>query len=712
MFGDRTVSMLVDLDQWSRCVHTGTALMPMGGVELDWSDDDDTGPGCGPSTTAPEPTEPAGLAFDRWCRVYRSRPASHEVDVSVPGRALATSPCPGVIRRPRGLAVDQDQRLYVVESGTGSVLVVDTATGRLVRRVPVRPGRPLDVAARCRGALVLVRGPDGLVWLGGRRAARPGPRLVRPRCPGDLQPVRLTGGPFILWRGGADDDRNCVVADPQGSVAVELTHATDVELTPAGILVVGRGPGQSFRRFQQVDDPSGEWLELESVAAPGYDGGALASTPDGRVAYTTAEGYRTTAGSAARHLTTGGVVTYRLDSGTYQTRWGRTFVDACIPAGSEVTVRFLTSDLDEVEDPIEATPASRGAIEPARPELTPPLPSRALLDGAGDYHGLYRRLSGREYPWQQIAADDGFETYESPVAAPPGRYLWVDLRLSGTATVSPRVRALRVERSGHGLLGSLPGSWSRDDRDADFLQRFLAPLDGILHELDWRSAERAILLDPRVTPQEAMAWLAGFAGLVLDRRWPDEARRTLVAEAYSLFARRGTKAALVRMLEIYLGRAPAIVEQWQLRGLGGAVLGNGPGGPPAPVVGGQATATGTLGRFTVGGQLPGSDSYTEAAHRFTVLVPGSLISEQRSVVQGLLDQHRPAHTLCDICELGAGMRVGQRLRLRLTSFVGPGAGWAPAVVGATRVGGDGVVGSPAIGSRLDEDSRVGAVRVG
>jgi len=704
MDGDRTVSMLVQPDQWARCAHEGTSLLPGGGVELNWLDD-------GPSCCVPDvgQPEPAGLAFDRWGTAYRSRPDRGVVEIAAP-RADQPPPCPGVLSRPRGLTVDRRQRLYVAEAGARAVLVVDLWQRRVLRSVPVEPGRPMDVAADCGRVVALVRRPDRLVVLDGRRGARPGPVLRAPRCIDEgLQPLRVARGPLVLWTGHGRG----IVTGPDARSYVEVDGATDLEVTPTGVLVVARGIGQSFRRFAPVD---GGWIELEPVGAPDYDGGALAITPQGRIAYTVAGGYATTTGSVARHVTTGSVLTYRLDSGVYRTRWGRLFLDACLPPSTAVQARFITTDVDEVPDPVPATRPARGVGAVPHAERTPPLPSATVLesvvDAGGDPGALFRRPTGREQPWQQIPADDDFETYEAPVTAGPGRYLWIVLYLTGTVQVTPRVRALRVERPGHRLLDILPRSWSREDSDVDFLHRYLGPVDGMLHDLDWRAAQRAILLDPRSTPQEALPWLAGFAGLVLDRRWPETARRTLVAEAYRLFARRGTRAALIRLIEIYLGRAPTVVEQWQLRGLGGAVLGTTPGGLAAPVVGGGAAATGTLGRFTVGGAQPGSDSYSESAHRFTVLIPGKLTTEQRGVVGTLVDLHRPAHTVCDICEIGSGMRVGQRLRVALTSFVGPEPEWAPAVVGQVQVGGDGVVGTPVVGTRLGTSSAVGAVRVG
>jgi phage tail-like protein len=707
MDGDRSVSLLVQPDQWARCAHDGTVLLPGGGIELDWQEDSPTKPsaGCSKPTRTVACAEPAGLAFDRWCAAYVSRPACGAVDVVEPRRNAVATPCPGAFARPRGLAVDRRQRLYIVETAARTVLVVDLPSGRARRRVPICPGRPVDAVADCGRVIVLARAPDALFILDGRSNARPGPVLIPPRCPRGLQPTRLTRGPTILWT-GQGPDAPAFVATADGRVLLEVPGATDLELTPNGVLVVARGVGEPFRRFAENQDA---WVELEPLGAPSYDGGAVTVTPAGRVAFTTKDGYATTTGSTARHVDEGSVVSYRFDSGQYRTRWGRMFVDACLPPGTSVAAQFLTTDTDDVLDPIPPSAPARGSVDVRHPEQTPPLPSATLLSSLDDPSPLFRRPTGSEQPWSSSSGD--VETYESPVAAPPGRYLWVRLVLQGNEQVTPRVAALRIERPGHRLLDSLPLSWSSDDDDADFLQRYLAPLDGFLHDLDWQAAQRAILLDPRSTPGEALSWLASFAGLVLDGRWSDEARRTLVAEAYGLYARRGTKAALLRLLEIYLGRPPTLVEAWQLRGLGGVVLGAGPDGLEAPVVGGSARTTGTLGRFTVGGAQKHPDSYELTAHRFTVLVPGKLTDEQRSIIEKLVIEHRPAHTTCDICELGSGMRVS-RMRISLTSFVGPTTGWTSMVVGQTRLTADGVVGTPAFGSRVGTSAAVGEVRVG
>lgn len=714
MDGDRAISRIVDPDQWLRCAHENTALLDGGGVTLTWSDD------AGRRTTECSPersTKPGhsdcaeadrsgGLAFDRWCRAYVSRPERHRVDASVwPAGAGLPSACPGSLRYPTGVAVDSHQRLYIVEAGAGAVAVVDLVGQRLIRRVSVG-GHAADVIAHCGRALVLLRKPQRLVWIDGRRGPLTGPPLVAPCGYGPLIPRRIARGPLVLWR--RPRGHYAVIARSDGSVLFEVPGATGIAVSASLLVIAGR-PGEPFRRYRQSGS---DWVELEPVAAAGYDGGGIAFAPDGRITFTGSDGIGWTGPSTARHAVSGSVVTYRLDSGQYRTNWGRVFLDACLPPKTSVDLYFLTADDDDdILDPIEVTRPDRNSAPVRDPAVSPPMPSRIRMATARGPHRVFRRPDGRERAWEQIPADDAFETYETPVNALPGRYLWLRISLHGTARVSPRIRAVRVERPGHQLLRTLPRSWSRQDDAAMFMQRFLSPAEGLLHQLDERSELRAVLLDPHSTPKETLAWLAGFAGLALDRRWSEDARRQLVAEAYSLFRRRGTKASLARILEIYLGRPPAIVEDWQLRGLGGTVLGTTPEGLPAPHIGAVMRSTGALGRFTLGGQLAGHDAYQAAAHRFTVLIPSTLSKEAREVVTDILKVHRPAHTLGGICELGGGMRVGTQIRVALTTFVGPSSAFAPTVVGHTNIGDDGFLGVPAPGSRLG-DGIAGAVRVG
>lgn len=657
--GDRELRILSHPDQWARCRHDDTARLPDGGVTLAWTDAPD-GADC--SARAPVPPR-AGLAFDRWCRGYLSGCRT-------------------------GAAVDAAQRLYVADGADGAVRVVDLWAQRLLRRIAVGPPgrrsrRPVDVAADGPRVCTLVDGPPGLLWLDGRRNPRRGPGLDVPCHPSHLRPRRVAMRDALLLVLWSDPDTgDALVTAPDGSAAIRVPGATDLDLTDDATLVVGRRPGQSFRRWQR---DGGRWVELTPLRADGYDGGALCTAPDGRIAFTTAEGWGWTGGSAARYVTSGTVLSYRLDSGAYRTRWGRLFVEGCIPAGTAVMLRFLTTDEDDVDDPTDLL-----ATLPERPG---------------------RLVERTEPAWPGDAAG---QVYETPVAAPAGRYLWVVAELTGTVHTAPRVTALRIEAPGHRLDRALPRSWTAGEDDAAYLQRYLAPAEGLLHDLDSRAALRAVLLDPTSSPAESLAWLGSFLGLALDEAWPEDARRQLVASAFDLYRIRGTQACLERLLQLYLQVPVTVVENWRLRGLAGGVLSAPTTGPRAPAVGAGTPLAGQLGRFTVGGVLPEQDGYTATAtaHRFTVLVGSDLTPARLAVVRGIVETHKPAHTLVEICQFGRGMRLGSSTRPGLTAFVGPGTGWGPAVVGQVVVGGDGIVGVPVPGTRVSESTVVGGVRVG
>jgi phage tail-like protein len=719
-------------DQWVRAAHDGTGIDPdTGGVRLAW-----TVPPVGGEEVPPSaPERPGGLAFDSSCVLYRSAvpegrverllwraldpfdvPADDsllQVDVlggepeAPVGEFSAVPPARRALRRPLGLAVDEDDRLFVCEHGTRRLHVYDLPSRRLLRTVRLAAG-PLDVAAHGRRVYVVLDGGPRLARLSARSEPVP---VELPAVPGGV-PARVAVSPggavFLLYRDAAE---GWIVALNGSLPAHQVDDALDVEVESERRVVVARRPGDAFVRLTAED---GTWSEGDPYAARDYDGYGIVRTPDGRIGFWTAHGFREAVLGRVRFAPEGLVSTYRLDGGEFQTEWGRIFLDACIPAGTRVRVHSVTSDEaleDEPTLPWAVPEGFDGTVY--RPDLTPPLAPARLVPPAGDdesYHPVHRRESGREVAWARPAGDDPFETYEAPVIAEPGRYLWVTLELTGNTRFSPRVKGLRAERPGHDLLRRLPKTFSRDPEVAAFLRRYLALMEGTLEELLDRGEARDVLLDPHAAPEELLAWLASFLGLAVDERWPTHGVRELIAEAGALLRCRGTKSTLERFVELYLGLDDVtILEHWRLRGLGGALLRDEPSALEAGTVVGE--------NFRVGGAvgqreeqpLSGSveDAFRTHAHRFTVVVPALLSDEQRSVIGHLLDVHRPAHTLFEVCTVGSGMRVGYGLHVGLLSIIGRTGGWEQLRLGGL-LGRDAILGRAQSGMRVGEGpGRVG-----
>lgn len=711
----RPFALIQTEDQWLRAFHENTAL-EAGIVQLAFVDDTAL------NVRGDPPLPAAGLAFDPQCRLYHSFPEPGRVerrlwaapepadalDLFAPGPPPLTGDFhpvgdpPPVLQEPRGLAVDADDRLFIAETTARRILVFDLWSLRLLRRIPV-PGRPLDLALKDRSVLAVLSSPAGLVEL----EAHTGPRrLALP--PGVTDPARVAVSPegeiFVL-----DAARTAAARAVSGRRDIAVPFATDIEFLPGPVLVAARFSQEDFLRFR-IGAASIE--EMPPLKARDYDGLGIVRTPDDRIGFFTGHGFRHAVAARVRYQATGRVITYRLDSGEFRTIWGRLFLDACIPQDTDIRLACVAADdPPEDEDTLpRRLPANVTEAVIIRPDLSPPMPPESLVPSE-IAHRLHRRESGRELPFAPHTADDVFQTYEAPLLTGPGRYLWLALELTGNTRFTPRLRSLRAEYPSHDYLRRLPKVFSREEQPASFLRRYLALFDGFLGELDARATARHALLDPAATPAEALAWLAGFVGLGLDERWPVPVQRAILEQAAWLFRFRGTVPGLMRFLELYTGTRVILIEKFRLRGLG--ALGE-PGGPESrAVLGAGFRVGGAVGQENAT-PLTGTveDAFETHAHRFSVIIPAVLPTEQLDVVRHILDVHRPAHTLFDVCTVDAGIRVGRGLHVGLTSLIGRSGGFTMLQTGSSLLGRGSIVGRPDAGTRLESsrlgsDSRVG-----
>ncbi len=727
-------------DQWMRSSHVRTSLDREHGI-LQLAD----APEERPVTVAAPAAAYAGMAFDRECRLYRATAhgqilkylwtafapearsrRQHDstplFDLPRPGGArdeFAPEPDP-VLSDTRALAVDADGRLFVADAASRSVVIIDLLQRRVLRRVQFAPNadgaiaRPIDLAVIGRRVYVLLDDPVGIALLRSRRPVR---QVALPAGIAITKPARLTvdrqGRLFVLEHAGLSNAQVLAYhpATPAQFRQDPEPFATDLEFDGSGALVIARHPGETFERVRDVS----VWEKTSDLQATDYDGSGIVRRPDGRIGFwTKANGFRYAIPARPHFVHDGRVTTYRLDSGTYQTVWGRLFVDACIPRGTSIRVRAIAAD--EPPDGVTQPPDLPSNVDPRttieRRDLSPLLP---LALDAGPIDGtLFERPRGRELPWSFQENDDRFETYESPIRAARGRFLWVTLELRGTSRQSPRVRAIRLEHPAHDYLQRLPKTFSRDAAAESFLRRYLSPIEGVFGELESRAIARMVLIDARSAPQEVLPWLAGFVGLVLDERLDPERKRRLVGEAVPLLRMRGTVRGLRRFVELAIGIRPHILEHFTLRAFGGPVLG---------YTGADAPTRSVLGSgFRIGGALDAPDDRPLAgepidairrrAHRFTVILPASPSPDERGILDHVLQVHRPAHTVGGVCTAEAGMRAGVGLHLGLTSIVGDTGRFVPARLGDFALGrgttlGQAVAGVAPGASRLGLDMRVG-----
>lgn len=95
----------------------------------------------------------------------------------------------------------------------------------------------------------------------------------------------------------------------------------------------------------------------------------------------------------------------------------------------------------------------------------------------------------------------------------------------------------------------------------DFSLRFLALFESILMPIEWHIDHFDLYLDPGTAPASFLPWLMEWFDLHFDEVWQEEQKRAFLQEAHFIFAYRGTRLALSRVLEIFTGVTPEIDDQ-------------------------------------------------------------------------------------------------------------------------------------------------------
>jgi phage tail-like protein len=132
----------------------------------------------------------------------------------------------------------------------------------------------------------------------------------------------------------------------------------------------------------------------------------------------------------------------------------------------------------------------------------------------------------------------------------------------------------------------------------DFMARFLAIFESVLAPIEWNVDNFDLYLNPNTTPPGFLPWLADWFSVTFDSTWSEEQQRVLLAEAHKIFARRGTRWSLARVLEIYTGAKPEILDLQEKE-----------------------------------------DPFT-----FAVKLPVSEADYQRTLIEQIVDANKPAHT--------------------------------------------------------------------
>lgn len=117
-----------------------------------------------------------------------------------------------------------------------------------------------------------------------------------------------------------------------------------------------------------------------------------------------------------------------------------------------------------------------------------------------------------------------------------------------------RITGLPTEQST--WLKYLPAIYSDDE----FMGRYLLIFESMLNPIIWVIDNFDLFLSVEIAPHEWLAWMASWFDMLLLPELPMPRQREIMRQLGWLFLRRGTPSGLKRLLELYFGVTPEIIE--------------------------------------------------------------------------------------------------------------------------------------------------------
>ncbi|MGI9331956.1 MAG: phage tail protein [Gammaproteobacteria bacterium] len=330
----------------------------------------------------------------------------------------------------------------------------------------------------------------------------------------------------------------------------------------------------------------------------------------------------------------GQLLTKAIDSGVPRCRWHRVRLDATTPDGTTISLSVSTSE--------SAHPPAQGV---------------ALDAWSGFAPGVVHPAD-----WQTVD-----ESRDFLIRQPPGRFLFVRVRMTGTGLLTPRIHRVRLDFPRQTSLDQLPQVYRDTPEAEDFSERFLSLFDAFSSDVDELIERLPALLDTGGVPKEVLPWHGSFLDIVMAPNWDTEQRRNLILAAPKLYRMRGTPDGMRAAVRLAFGVDPVLREHAIERPWGslGQTTLNGGTRLFAPAASRFRLGRSRLGRAPIKsyGRID-LDPFAALAHRFDVLVPLALDATARAQLVALVEAQKPAHTIARVVDasgrfaLGFGTTVG------------------------------------------------------
>ena len=189
-----------------------------------------------------------------------------------------------------------------------------------------------------------------------------------------------------------------------------------------------------------------------------------------------------------------------------------------------------------------------------------------LVEDLNSSNGVYLNDT-RLFPRVPEVINEGDTARAGPFLFTFVRLIYPEPEVVGRPAESFDISLAPVAKSLNGHLPGIPydrSNWLKYlpaiYSDDEFLGRYLLIFESILSPIIWMIDGFDLYLSPDTAPPAWLQWLASWFDILVLPDLPVERQREITRQIGWLFLRRGTPSGLHRLLELYFGVTPEIIE--------------------------------------------------------------------------------------------------------------------------------------------------------
>lgn len=432
----------------------------------------------------------------------------------------------------------------------------------------------------------------------------------------------------------------------------------------------------------------------------------------------------------------------QLDSADVDSVWHRLYIEASIPVGCGIRIWLAASN--EIKNHTTDTELQwyehrfGERYQHGAPSDIPVGSWASLASELPHHPGLL--------PCEQEAERKGLfsvliQRSGLKVRSLRGRYLYVRVELTGPGNSTPELFAVRPYASRFSYVEHyLPKLyWEKTfapeaneegaATQADFLERFIGNVEGILTGIEDRVAYSDLVTRPQTAPTETLDWLASWIGFQFEAGWSESQRRIFLERAADLYEWHGTIRGLNLALEIATeggvsGGEIVVLEDYRLRRTFATIIGANLDDDEDPItLGGIETGNSFVGDtlfigdeqrreflalFSADLEVNAAEEaaidafFDRLAFRTTILVHQNIEPQDLGTIQRIAEREIPAHVQFRILPTSAPLLIGITSLVGVDTYLSSRPAPRPARINRSYIGrGDYVMGPATLDPRLE-----------